>query len=244
MTFLPIVVRELRVASRRRATYWLRFFLALAVLVIWFFLLVAGRNSAAQRGQMLFMSIGILALGFCLLAGVFLTADCLSEEKREGTIGLLFLTELKGYDVVLGKLMATSIHAFYGLGAVLPLLAYSMLVGGVTLGESCRLGLALLAALFFSLSVGMFVSAHSRDARQAMGRTLLALAASAVLLPVLGLALFALSRSAFWSFLDWPSPLCTFGSAFDAPFQSPGGALRFWASLLTVVSLGAGILVL
>ena len=41
-------------------------------------------------------------------AGVFLTADCLSEEKREGTLGLLFLTDLRGHDVALGKLLATS----------------------------------------------------------------------------------------------------------------------------------------
>ena len=29
------------------------------------------------------------------------TADSLSAEKREGTLGLLFLTDLRGYDVVL-----------------------------------------------------------------------------------------------------------------------------------------------
>ena len=48
------------------------------------------------------------AVFYCLLSGVWFTADCLSEEKREGTLGLLFLTDLKGYDVVLGKLVATS----------------------------------------------------------------------------------------------------------------------------------------
>ena len=40
MTFLPIVARELRIASRRRSTYWLRSAAALVVMVIgaWFFL--------------------------------------------------------------------------------------------------------------------------------------------------------------------------------------------------------------
>ena len=46
MTFLPIVERELRVACRRSTTYLLRFFLALGVLVLWFFLLVMGRERA------------------------------------------------------------------------------------------------------------------------------------------------------------------------------------------------------
>ena len=32
-----------------------------------------------------------------------MTADCLSEEKREGTLGLLFLTDLRGYDIVVSS---------------------------------------------------------------------------------------------------------------------------------------------
>src|SRR6266566_65623 len=160
MTFLPIVDRQLRESSRRPATYRMRSLLALAALAIWFFLLIAGRNSGGVRkGMMLFIAIGVLALGFCLVAGIFLTADCLSEEKRAGTLGLLFLTELKGYDVVLGKLVATSLHSFYGLLTILPLLALPLLMGGVTPGEFWRMTLALMATLFFSLSTGMVVSA-------------------------------------------------------------------------------------
>ena len=64
---------------------------------------------------------------YCLFSGRISTADCLSEEKREGTLGLLFLTDLKGYDVVLGKLAATSVSAFYGLLAALPVLAVPVL---------------------------------------------------------------------------------------------------------------------
>src|SRR5205823_9458842 len=115
-TILPIVERELRVGSRRPATYWLRFFVALGVFFLWFLLMTFGPSAVpVSRGQMVFMSLATLTFAFCILSGVLLTADCLSQEKREGTIGLLFLTELKGYDVVLGQLMATSIHAFYGL---------------------------------------------------------------------------------------------------------------------------------
>src|SRR5438034_7581247 len=79
---------------------------------------------------------------FSLLSGVRSTADCLSEEKREGTLGLLFLTDLKGYDVVLGKLAATSLNAFYGVLAVLPMMAIPLLMGGVTLGQFGRTALA------------------------------------------------------------------------------------------------------
>jgi ABC-type transport system involved in cytochrome c biogenesis permease component len=171
---LPIVHRELRVAARRRGTCRLRFWLALAMLGMWLCLLRFGQSSlpASQQGQSLFRASGILALAFSLLAGAFLTADCLSEEKREGTLGLLFLSELKGYDVVLGKLIATSLHGFYGLLAVLPLLGLPLLIGSVTAGEFWRIALALAATLFLSLSIGMLVSALWLRSRRTMTLTL------------------------------------------------------------------------
>ena len=45
MTFLPIVARELRVASRRPGTYWVRSGAALGLIVIgtWFFLMKPGQ---------------------------------------------------------------------------------------------------------------------------------------------------------------------------------------------------------
>jgi ABC-type transport system involved in multi-copper enzyme maturation permease subunit len=242
MTFLPIVERELRVASRRRATYWMRFFLALGVFALWLLvLLMAPAALPVSRGEMVFMCISTLALAFCLLAGVFLTADSISEEKREGSLGLLFLTELKGYDVVLGKLMGTSLHAFYALLAIFPLLAYSLLLGGVTPGEFWRVTLALTATLMLSLSIGMLVSGMSRDTRQAMGATLLALALLAGVLPAL-VGLWALIFKKAPIILMWPSPACVYSFAFDSLFHSPGGKQQYVGSLLAVLLLSAGAL--
>src|SRR5262245_513428 len=103
MTFLPIVSRELLEASRRRGTYWMRLAAAAAGLVIGGWVMLVMRQEApAEMSQVLFVSLSIAAYVYCLFAGVFRTADCLSEEKREGTLGLLFLTDLKGYDIVLG----------------------------------------------------------------------------------------------------------------------------------------------
>ena len=155
MTFLPIVDRELRVLARRTSTAWIRFYAALGILLVWLLLVGGARNTApAALAQRLFIAFGVLALGFCLLAGIFLTADCLSEEKREGTLGLLFLTDLRGYDVVLGKLIATSVHAVYGLLAIFPVLALPLLMGGVTVGEFWRVVLVFVT-LLLSLGLGM-----------------------------------------------------------------------------------------
>src|SRR3954467_106604 len=151
MTFLPVVARELRVAARRRYTYWTRFFAALATVALstWIWGWLADGQPAEERGQIMFRSIAGIAFLYSLLAGVGITADSLSEEKREGTLGLLFLTDLKGYDVVFGKLAATSLNALYGVLAVVPVLAVPLLMGGLTIGEVGRMAIVVLNALFF-----------------------------------------------------------------------------------------------
>src|SRR5215207_11578411 len=105
MTFLPIVSRELRVASRRRSTYWSRSAAAatLVALGTWFFLMMR-HEPAKETAYVLFGILTGSAVFYCLFCGIRATADCLSMEKREGTLGLLFLTDLKGYYVVFRKL--------------------------------------------------------------------------------------------------------------------------------------------
>lgn len=176
MGVLPIVDRELRVAARRRATYRTRWVAALAAMLLagWksFSLSWQGGSSASQ-GESLFYTLSGLAFVYCLFIGSRVTADCLSEEKREGTLGLLFLTDLRGIDVVLGKLAASSLNSIYGLLAVVPLLAMPLLLGGVTFAQFGHMVLVLVNALFFSLCAGLFVSSISRNERKAMMATLL-----------------------------------------------------------------------
>src|SRR5207249_3162929 len=95
--------------------------------------------------------------------------------KREGTLGLLFLTDLKGYDVILGKLAATSVNGFYCLLAVFPVLAIPLLMGGITSGEFWRMVLVLVNTFLLSLAIGLFVSVLSRNARRAFGANLVLL---------------------------------------------------------------------
>lgn len=197
MTFLPVVERELRIAARRRQTYWTRFFAALATLVLstWIWGWVTDGHPAHERGQILFRVISCLAFGYSLLAGVGITADCLSEEKREGTLGLLFLTDLHGYDVVLGKLVATSLNAVYRLLSVFPILAIPLLLGAMTAGEFWRMILALLNTLLFSLAAGMLISSISRQERRALAGTLSLILLLTAGPPLVGLIVAIIKRS-------------------------------------------------
>jgi hypothetical protein len=174
MKLLPIVGRELRESSRRRGTYWLRVRVAFQAVVIGIAAYVINVvNPAMKLGTVLFWGLAGVSMLFCLLAGRRSTADCLSQEKREGTLGLLFLTDLKGYDVVLGKLAATSVTGLYALLAVFPVLAVPLLTGGMTNGEVGRMVAVLTNTFFLSIAIGIFASAISRDYRAAMAANFL-----------------------------------------------------------------------
>src|SRR5207302_865755 len=109
-------------------------------------------------------------------------------------------------DIILGKLAATSLTSVYGLLAMLPILALSLLLGGVTEGEFWRRALALANLLFFSLSAGMWVSARSRSERRAMAGTLwMVLLFLAV--PLLAGANFVALLSPGYCFLHAPEAL-------------------------------------
>ena len=234
MTFLPIVERELRAASRRRGTHWYRAATALTAILLLAGTLWFEKGTAPKElGQHAFTVLSALFLFGGLVAGIRHTADCLSEEKREGTLGLLFLTDLKGYDVVLGKLAATSLDAFYGLIAIFPVLAIPLLLGGVSPGEFWRMTLVLTNALFFSLAAGIFVSAMSRGARKAMAGTFFLIVLINAAFPVFGWWLaFRQGTGTVNTALLLPSVGYAYVLAFDAPYGVSPEDFR-WSVLLT-----------
>ncbi len=236
MTFLPIVERELRVRARLKATFRTRMGAALTASLIIGFFLGAGRVSPARYGATVFWFVSVLAFIWCLLEGPRNTADALSEEKREGTLGLLFLTDLKGYDVVLGKLLATSLNSFYGVLAIVPPLGIPLLLGGVTAGEFWRMVLVLLVTLLFSLSASLFISANSCNERRAWVTAVLLIAFLAVVPP-----LFRWIPLPSMKLLGAVSPTPALYSLDDALFTRQPQA--FWHSVLGVHALTWGFLI-
>jgi ABC-type transport system involved in multi-copper enzyme maturation permease subunit len=233
MTFLPVVERELRVAARRKSTFSIRGTVTLLAVVISGFLFLAdavAKASVANAGAMVFRTLSWYTWIFSLLAGVFLASDCLSQERREGTLGFLFLTDLTGGDVVLGKFAAAGLNAFYGLLAVLPVLSLCLLAGGVTGGECWRMGLALLNTLFFAVAAALWVSANCQSASGAVAASIL------LLMAFLGVTVLAAALGAVatrWAaalfYIGAVSPLEAFRRAPEAGFWHEGG--QFWVAL-------------
>jgi hypothetical protein len=177
---------------------------------------------------------------YCLFAGALATADCLSAEKREDTLGLLFLTDLRGYDVILGKLVASAMSSVFGLAAMLPVLALPLLMGGVQWTDFLRIVLSLCSTLMLSLAVGLLTSVSGRSAFRTGSAALVIMAALGFGLPLLslwfehGLKWHALAR---W--LQPASPFFLHRDAFYSAAWFPSNQFKLALLCTWVMTLGA-----
>jgi ABC-type Na+ efflux pump permease subunit len=238
MFALPIIERELRVRARKPWTTWTRVIVGLVLSLIAIETLSWPANKGWpagtwRPGKTLFDTISGLLFLLCLVEGVRQTADSLSKEKRDGTLGLLFLTELSGFDVVLGKLVAASLGSFYMLLAAFPAMSLALLAGGLTAGEFWRTQLVLLNTLFLSVAAGMWASAwYHQEYRALTG----------------GLALMFVLAVFPWP-VEWPlrqlglpnvSPWVALALADDTDYRA--NARHFWLTLAATHALAWGLL--
>lgn len=181
MRLPPIIERELRTASRRGITYWMRCAAASAVVAIAAPMLMVfelaprlgvGGLPTSDLGPALLAVFSFVAFVTCLAAGWFFASDAIAHERREGTLELLFLAPLRPRDVVFAKLVAVSWRGSQWLLAAIPLFALPLLMGGVD-GDAL-VALACLAAntLFWSVATSLWASSRAQTMFQALTGTL------------------------------------------------------------------------
>jgi ABC-type transport system involved in multi-copper enzyme maturation permease subunit len=250
----PVVQRELRVGARRPFNYWVRVGAAAAgTLVLWY---IVGNmeEPPATIGSWLFACLHALLLWLICLFVPGMTADCISREKREGTLGLLFLTPLNARGIVLGKGIVQALRAFTLWLAVLPVLTIPLLLGGVGRTDVFRAIAGEFCATMLCLAAGLLASSLVKSRGAAF---VLALLCAVGFIFVLGLFLWNCILWQLRSLLggyhlfagpyDWmvfmglipmPAPLYTGGSYLTA-VPIPSG---FWLWSLSVCILLALLL--
>ncbi len=253
MNLFPVIERELRVASRQQASWHLRLAFATGAVLACVFGLLLPHPFPQNRGQVVLVCLVVSGLALSLFAGAYLTADSVSAEKREGTLGLLFLTPLTGWQIVLGKMLGHSLQVGCAWMATFPVFFLSLLHGGVIWAEVTRILLALLLTLLLSLACGMFWSTLCTEARSSV----MATAASMLVLNFLPWlpALFQtviLNRSGQLGSVAGSvaalSPMTMVVMAFETnyrlavspPWTLARGDALFWSSALLSIALSVG----
>ena len=242
MRFLSVAERELRAAARRSRTYLVRWLTAFAFLglLIWLFWAFNGfrnRNAAPD----VFHVLSVLTFFYALFIGSTVTADCISSEKREGTLGLLFLTNLNSFEIILGKLCSSSVVTIYGLFSMFPMLAVLFMFGGIALDEFWQTVLALVNAIFFGVASGFIASVICVRQFTAIG---LAVGVAIIFgAAVMGLAavMDSLKYPRVW--VDAVSSLCPFYGLIASGGNRIFGRNHYWLSIgLVAVVWLAGLL--
>jgi hypothetical protein len=223
---LAIPLRELMVAARQKQMFRTRLLVsggasALALLLVW-----GLQGWRAWSGQTAFVTLAWAALAFCLLEGIRCTASSIATERREGTLGLLFLTDLRAFQVVLGKLAAASVSSGTILLALLPAFSLPMLTGGVSQPAFWGVALSLVLLLALSLSAGLLASTLTTSSLAAAGGT--------ALLLILTLAGPALWNYALGDFFILGGPWEMFGMAVSSRIER-APALFWTAAAFSVV---------
>jgi ABC-type transport system involved in multi-copper enzyme maturation permease subunit len=179
MSILPVIIRELKAQARQPLTYWLRVFGGLAVaaafaMTVWKVRELSGegmpgRGTGGVENHFLAFGTALFGkLNLCIFLAIWVlvplsTADAISRERREGTLALLFLTDLRSWGIVLGKASAHVVRALSLFLTMAPWLLLPLLFGGVELRD---VGMALMLdsiALLLALAAGLVASAIPRD---------------------------------------------------------------------------------
>lgn len=231
----PLVAREMRVSARRWTTYWGRLTVVLfAVAPVGVVISMAGVRALglSQMGAEVLNGQAIL-LFLWVIVSVLQAADAVSFEKREGTLGLLFLTSLTPFDILLGKLAGASMRMWHGLLAVVPVLCLPVLLGGATVGDCLRLALVLANALFVGLAVTLLVSTLCRREHSAAGWSVLVLGSLFGCVP---LAHACGWQASFLEVLNLANPVMGLRSFPETVYQIHPG--RYWAEIGATHLLG------
>jgi ABC-type transport system involved in cytochrome c biogenesis permease component len=226
----PITTRELLGLARRKKTYWDRvliggLLLLLACAVVFF----NGEGLSRPTANLLFQGAHSLMLLYSLLAGAHTTFDTISSEKREGTLGLLYLSNMSPLEIIFGKLTTATLQTVFGLMVCLPLLAVPILTGGVTMQDCARTLAACLNLLFFSSAAGIFSSVVCR--KKGFAGLLAALLLTIfVVIPTLMLV----TRYYLWAANPWILLLVlfNFGTTFVNPAHLGFSEGFFWSSII------------
>jgi ABC-type transport system involved in multi-copper enzyme maturation permease subunit len=128
---LALFARSVRELLKSKLSYVV---CGLMVGIIFFFLLFAQGASGAVTapGLKFFENSLFVVLAFITLAGVSYFASAITEEKEEGTLGLLRMTDLSPLAILLGKSTSRLGAALLLLAATFPFTLLAVTLGGIS----------------------------------------------------------------------------------------------------------------
>src|SRR5262249_31982469 len=179
----PIFNREWLTLPRRSGHYftrslylgglWVLLLTVWQVTVGWEFTATLG--DLARFGLMSFHVLAYVQLTLLLFFAALSAASTISLEKDRRTFLLLLLTDLRNYEIVLGKLLGSLLQIGLFLLGSIPVFALLMILGGIDPLQIAATALILLTTALAAGSLGGLVALWRDKTFQALAMTVLIL---------------------------------------------------------------------
>lgn len=256
-----IFAKELRVSSRRKRHYWVRFaYLILLTLFVGLVWMEQGRSLSGRgvfsvsRMAEVGKSVTIVILLFQFIAiqlvAVIQLSPSISGEIRARTLGALLSTPLTSGQIVLGKLLSGLWNLLLLLALSLPLLAIVRVFGGVpwdlVVGGIC----VTVTSAVFVAAVAILVSIFCRQTYVAILATMAVLGVLFALIPFLlflildSLDLYSLMRDfrEGWHYVHPVGALSDILNSLAYPGRGwRGGSAFVWPVHCVVMLVASGV---
>ena len=211
----PIFNREFRTVPRREKHHTTR---VAALGLLWVigvtawqatvgFTKDASLGETARFGLLLFQIVSFVQLTLILFFSALSAASTVSQEKDRRTFILLLLTDMRDYEIVLGKMLGSLLPIAILFGVTVPFFALMLLLGGVA-GSQVVQAIAVMAATAIAAgSLGALVALWRERTFQALALSVLALVFYLFVVQGIGLAGRLLTESDDWSIVTaWLEP--------------------------------------
>lgn len=177
----PIFARELVTVPRRRGHHAARCAVAglLAILGITTWQATIGFSREATLGEtaafglLLFQIVAFVQLLLTLFFAALSAASAVSQEKDRRTFVLLLLTDMRDYEIVLGKLLGALLPITIQLMVTAPVLALLLFLGGIDPEQVIQAVLVLAASAAAAGSLGGLIALWRDKTYQAVALSML-----------------------------------------------------------------------
>jgi ABC-type Na+ efflux pump permease subunit len=243
----PIFAREFQTVPRRSSHYVAR---STSLGVLWIIGLTAWQaavgwhrtpllGETARFGLLLFQIFSYVLLTLLVFFAALSAASTVAQEKDRRTFVLLLLTDMRDYEIVLGKLLGSLLPISLLLLGSIPILSMLLLLGGVAPEQVVQAILILAATVLASGSLGGLVALWRERTFQSLALSALFIVLYLCLTRVVGF-MPGVPEAVAATIQSWSDPFYALQAVLEAR-PSVGGVHPAYGYALTMLLLSVGL---
>jgi len=159
MTFVALLIKEMRLMTRRERTVWLMVgYIVLLGIIGWFELHSLGNTDWSTIGTILYTTLLLIQFVLVLFVTPAFTTTMINGEKERQTFDMLLCSRLSPAALIGGKLLSGLINALLLIASSIPLFSLVFFFGGISPLQAFEALVIFAATALFLATFGIFCS--------------------------------------------------------------------------------------